>query len=30
VWEMRASGEFHDGRTVKELMAPASRIAATN
>jgi stress response protein SCP2 len=28
VWEMRAVGEFHDGRTVKELMAPASRLAA--
>ena len=28
VWEMRAIGEFHDGRTVKKLVAPAARHAA--
>jgi stress response protein SCP2 len=27
-WEMRAIGEFHDGRTVKKLVEPASRHAA--
>jgi stress response protein SCP2 len=28
VWEMRAIGEFHDGRTVKKLIEPAARHAA--
>lgn len=28
VWEMRAIGEFHDGRTVKKLVDPAARHAA--
>lgn len=27
VWEMRAIGEFHDGRTVKKLVEPATRHA---
>jgi stress response protein SCP2 len=27
-WEMRAIGDFHDGRTVKNLLEPASRLAA--
>ncbi|MGI8678805.1 MAG: TerD family protein [Jatrophihabitans sp.] len=26
-WEMRAIGEYHDGRTVKKLVAPAARWA---
>jgi stress response protein SCP2 len=26
-WEMRAIGEFHDGRTVKDLLAPATQHA---
>jgi stress response protein SCP2 len=29
VWEMRAVGEFHDGRTVKDLLQPATRVAAS-
>jgi stress response protein SCP2 len=28
LWEMRAIGEFHDGRTVKKLVDPAARHAA--
>ena len=28
-WEMRAIGEFHDARTVKKLVDPAARWAAT-
>ncbi|MDQ2796751.1 MAG: TerD family protein [Actinomycetota bacterium] len=28
-WEMRAIGEFHDGRTVKKLVEPAARWATT-
>ncbi len=28
VWEMRALGEFHDGKTVKKLVEPAARHAA--
>jgi stress response protein SCP2 len=27
-WEMRALGEFHDGRTVQDLLAPATQAAA--
>jgi stress response protein SCP2 len=29
-WEMQAIGEFHDGRTVKELLGPATRHATGN
>ncbi len=28
IWEMRAIGEFHDGKTVKKLVEPAARHAA--
>jgi stress response protein SCP2 len=28
-WEMRAIGEFHDGRTVKDLLEPAARQVTT-
>ena len=27
-WEMQAIGEFHDGRTVQDLLGPATRLAA--
>jgi len=29
-WEMQAIGEFHDGRTVKDLLGPATRQATGN
>src|SRR3954471_7106160 len=29
-WEMQAIGEFHDGRTVKDLLGPATRHATGN
>jgi stress response protein SCP2 len=28
-WEMRAIGEFHDGKTVKKLLEPAARLATS-